>query len=155
MYICRKRQVTLANYLNILSSSDIIKQLHVDLPRMQCIVNDIRVRSIKEFHVALHVHGASRSRLAENALSCILMPFATQIVMAEPVLWLQSLFINVPVLDGRSPLSVNVKLDHSGWILSARKMMLVHNYGTVLIHVHASSKNPHVCITLQNVDNEL
>jgi hypothetical protein len=156
MYVRRKRRVTLARYLSALcSSSDLVRQLRVDLPRMRCVVNGVRARSIKEFHVALHADRASRSRLSENALSCMLMPFATQTVMAEPVVWLQSLLGSTPVLDGRSPLSVRVNLDDAGWSVSARKIMVVYGRGAVLMRVGVCSDNQQVCISLENADADL
>lgn len=109
--------VELHNFLGFLYAGGLMRQVEVDMPRSECLVNGTRVRTIGQFRAALRVAGGCESFLHA------MLPFVSQATMAAP---LRSVVAHgIAVTDGRGPLHVhfNVSAEERYWSVCITKDM--------------------------------
>lgn len=120
-YVCageRLLSVCVYDFMRVLYSRRLPRQLECDLPRVRCTVNGIRVRTTDQLRAAV-------AAVDESYLHA-LAPFATQTVMALPLRLLHAACgPECLVADARGPLEVAFVVSERFWTVRALKRLRV------------------------------
>lgn len=113
--------VGVLEYTRSLLARGMMRQLHVDLPRVQCTINGARVRTVGQFRAAV-------ARVYESHLHAML-PFAAQSSLSLPLELLQATLGGCTVVDGKLPMRVEFHAAPHVWSVNITKQMRVFESG--------------------------
>lgn len=114
----RLLSVCIYDFMRVLYSRQLPRQLACDLPRLRCTVNGRRVRTTEQLRAAV-------AAVNESYVHS-LVPFATQTVMALPLRLLHDAYgPEFMIVDARGPLDVSFVVCERFWTVRAVKRLRV------------------------------